>query len=293
MHHKIKTNLHTETNKILKYLNRPFPNQISDNQKWFDTFGIGFLIAVALIIFQPFGIDNLTIKYKNLLLSGFGIIYSTVNFLYYTISQKIFRNANWTVKNEIIVSLLIFFVVGVFNWLYAVAWIPAFTFSIASFVQFQYYTLTFGALPVLFFALIIENQNLKNAINSANIINKAIALQNIVEPVKTIQLNGFTLKIDDILYFNSYQNYIDIVVYQNNTTKKLLHRTTLKQLTAQLADYPQFVQCHKSYIVNKEKIQRAEGNSQGLILTLKNCNETIPVSRSYVNMLKNKITNIN
>ena len=183
--------------------------------------------------------------------------------------------------------------VGVFNWLYAVAWIPAFTFSIASFLQFQYYTLTFGALPVLFFGLIIENQNLKNTINSANTINKAIALQNVVEPVKTIQLNGFTLKIDDILYFNSYQNYIDIVVNQNNTIKKLLHRTTLKQLTAQLADYPQFVQCHKSFIVNKEKIQRAEGNSQGLILTLKNCNETVPVSRSYVNMLKNKISNSN
>jgi len=141
--------------------------------------------------------------------------------------------------------------------------------------------------------LIIENQNLKNTINSANTINKAIALQNVVEPVKTIQLNGFTLKIDDILYFNSYQNYIDIVVNQNNTIKKLLHRTTLKQLTAQLADYPQFVQCHKSFIVNKEKIQRAEGNSQGLILTLKNCNETVPVSRSYVNMLKNKISNSN
>lgn len=285
--------MQTETNKISKYLNRPFPNQISDKQKWFDTLGIGAVIAVALIIFQPFGIDNLITDYKFLLLSVFGIIYAVVNFLYYTISPKIFTSNKWTVKNEIIVSLLVFFVVGVLNWLYAVAWIPAFTFSIASFVQFQYYTLTFGALPVLFFGLIIENQNLKNTINSANTINKAIALQNVVEPVKTIQLNGFTLKIDDILYFNSYQNYIDIVVYQNNSTKKLLHRTTLKQLTAQLVDYPQFVQCHKSFIVNKEKIQRAEGNSQGLTLTLKNCNETIPVSRSYVNMLKNKITNSN
>ncbi|KAF5037123.1 LytTr DNA-binding domain protein [anaerobic digester metagenome] len=279
--------------KIIKYLNRPFPYQIEPKYKWFDTFGIGFLIAILLLIFQPFGIEILTIKYKNLLLSVFGIIYAVVNFLYYTISPKIFTSNKWTVKNEIIVSLLVFFVVGVLNWLYAVAWIPAFTFSIASFLQFQYYTLTFGALPVLFFGLIIENQNLKNTINSANTINKAIALQNVVEPVKTIQLNGFTLKIDDILYFNSYQNYIDIVVNQNNTIKKLLHRTTLKQLTAQLADYPQFVQCHKSFIVNKEKIQRAEGNSQGLILTLKNCNETVPVSRSYVNMLKNKISNSN
>ncbi|OQA84755.1 MAG: putative two-component response-regulatory protein YehT [Bacteroidetes bacterium ADurb.Bin234] len=279
--------------KIIKYLNRPFPYQIEPKYKWFDTFGIGFLIAILLLIFQPFGIEILTIKYKNLLLSVFGIIYAVVNFLYYTISPKIFTSNKWTVKNEIIVSLLVFFVVDVLNWLYAVAWIPAFTFSIASFLQFQYYTLTFGALPVLFFGLIIENQNLKNTINSANTINKAIALQNVVEPVKTIQLNGFTLKIDDILYFNSYQNYIDIVVNQNNTIKKLLHRTTLKQLTAQLADYPQFVQCHKSFIVNKEKIQRAEGNSQGLILTLKNCNETVPVSRSYVNMLKNKISNSN
>ena len=285
--------MQSETNKISKYLNRPFPNQISDKQKWFDTLGIGFLIALALIVFEPFGIDNLMIKYKYLLLSGFGIIYAAINYLYYTISPKIFRNAKWSVKNEIILSLLIFFVVGFFNWLYAVAWIPAFTFSIVSFLQFQYYTLTFGALPVLFFTLIIENSNLKSTIQSAIAINNAIEKQNVEKPNQIIQLNEFTLNIDDILYFNSYQNYIDIVVIQNNTTKKLLHRTTLKQLTAQLADYKQFVQCHKSYIVNKEKIQKAEGNSQGLVLTLKNCNETVPVSRSYVNVLKNKITNTN
>lgn len=285
--------MQTEPNKISKYLNRPFPNQISDKQKWFDMLGIGVLIAVALIIFEPFGIANLTIKYQNLLLSGFGIIYTVVNFLYYTISPKIFTSNKWTVKNEIIVSLLIFCVVGVFNWLYAVAWIPAFTFSIVSFMQFQYYTLTFGALPVLFFALIIENSNLKSTIQSATAINNAIEMQNAEKSNQSIQLNGHTLSIDDILYFNSYQNYIDIVVNQNNATKKLLHRTTLKQLTAHLADYPQFVQCHKSFIVNKEKIQKAEGNSQGLVLTLKNCNETVPVSRSYVNVLKNKITNTN
>lgn len=279
--------------KIIKYLNRPFPYQIEPKYKWFDTFGIGFLIAILLLIFKPFGIEILTIKYKNLLLSGFGIIYSAVNLLFYTISPKIFRKGNWTVKNEIFLSILIFFVIGVFNWLYAVAWIPAFTFSLASFVQFQYYTLTFGALPVLFFALIIENQNLKNAINSANTINNAIEIQKAIEPTNSIQLNGYILNIDNILYFSSYQNYVDIVVNQNNTTKKLLQRTTLKQLTALLADYPQFVQCHKSFIVNKEKIQKAEGNSQGLTLTLKNSTETVPVSRSYVNKLKSKITNIN
>lgn len=285
--------MQTKPNKISKYLNRPFPKQISDKQKWFDTLGIGFLIAVALIIFEPFKIDNLIINYKYLLLSGFGIIYALVNFLYYTISPKIFRYGKWTVKNEIIVSLIIFFVIGIFNWLYAVAWIPAFNFSIISSLKFQYYTLTFGALPVLFTALIIENSNLKTAIQSATVINNSIEKQETEKPNQNIQLNGFTLNINDILYFNSYQNYIDIVVNQNNTTKKLLHRTTLKQLAAQLAEYPQFVQCHKSYIVNTEKIQKAEGNSQGLILTLKNCNETVPVSRSYLKLLKNKIQSIN
>jgi len=86
--------------KIIKYLNRPFPYQIEPKYKWFDTFGIGFLIAILLLIFQPFGIEILTIKYKNLLLSVFGIIYAVVIFCITPFRQKYLRVTNGQLKTK-------------------------------------------------------------------------------------------------------------------------------------------------------------------------------------------------
>ncbi len=278
-------------NKILKYLNRPFPSQIGSKYKWFDTLGIAFIISLALILFQPFGINELHINYKTMLLSGFGVIYAIVNTIYYFISPSFLKKITWTVKHEIIVSLLFFFVVGLANWIYAVLWIPIFSFSFVSLLQFQYYTLVFGALPVVSFSLIIENTNLKSSIKTVQAINKAIEKQDVVKTSNSIQINGFSIEIDDVLYFNSYQNYVDIILYQNNEIKKIINRSTLKHIKFQLVDYPQFAQCHKSFIVNTKKIQKTEGNALGLILTLKNCSETVPVSRSFVTLIKDKFIN--
>lgn len=290
MHHnKTKQTLTKLNDNIKRYLNRPFPNQISATGKWFDILGVALILTIALNVFQPFGLNELDINFKNLLLSGFGLIYASVNTTYYAFVPRLYKNRNWTIKSEIVVSMIIFFVVGILNWLYATVWIPKFSISFGSFLQFQFYTIVFGALPVLLFSLFIENQNLKQSIKSANIINNAIVKPNTNNEIKILQLNRFSINIKDILFFNSYQNYVDIVVYENDQTKKYVHRTTLKQLKQQLADFPQFVQCHKSFIVNTTKIIRAEGNSQGLILNIENYKETIPVSRTFVNDLKKEI----
>jgi len=285
--------LQTERNKILKYINRPYPIQILDKYIWWDTFGIALIIAIAINLLQPFGMNELHINYKYLLLSGFGVIYAFVNILYYLSFEKFFKNHKWTVKNEIVASLVLFFIAGIFNWLYAISWIPAFSCTYISFLKFQYYTLVFGALPVVFFSLFIENRNLKNSIKYSELINSKIEKQVCKPENKTLQLNGYSINTEQILYFNSYQNYVDIYIVQEDKLTTLLLRYTFKQLLIQLADYPFFIQCHKSYIVNKNKIVKTEGNSQGLLLYLDNCKNTIPVSRSYINVLKNQFTNSN
>ena len=49
------------------------------------------------------------------------------------------------------------------------------------------------------------------------------------------------------------------------------------------------VQCHRTFLVNTEKIIRASGNAQGFTLQLKDLPETIPVSRKYVPQIRKSL----
>jgi len=47
-----------------------------------------------------------------------------------------------------------------------------------------------------------------------------------------------------------------------------------------------FFQCHRAYIINIEKVKKAEGNSQGFLLDIEGLDFKIPVSRNYVGKFK-------
>ncbi len=76
--------------------------------------------------------------------------------------------------------------------------------------------------------------------------------------------------LDDIIYIESDRNYLTIIT----TTQKLTYIESLKNWTEKLCD-EQFVQVHKSYIINSKKVDRVSGN-QVFINDLK-----IPIGRTY------------
>lgn len=76
----------------------------------------------------------------------------------------------------------------------------------------------------------------------------------------------------DILFIEGLENY----VYIHTETHKLLTRTTMKRISEMLPD-GNFLQVHKSYIINTKKIDLIDGNSI-LIGT-----HSITVARNYRN----------
>lgn len=78
---------------------------------------------------------------------------------------------------------------------------------------------------------------------------------------------------DDILYLVSEGNYINVVM----RTGKILTRMTFNEMEAILPT-ANFVRVHRSYIVNKDHIDRIERHQ----VTIKN--ELIPISENYRNM---------
>ena len=66
------------------------------------------------------------------------------------------------------------------------------------------------------------------------------------------------------------------------------HRQLRATLTSVLADAKNksIFQCHRSFIVNLNRILSAHGNSNGYQLTMGDDHHVVPVSRSYVAKLR-------
>lgn len=87
----------------------------------------------------------------------------------------------------------------------------------------------------------------------------------------------------DILFVEGVENYVSI----QTTTGKIITHSTLSSMLQNLPA-SQFVQAHKSFIVNMEQITTIEGNLLGID------KYTVPVSRTYRDktmetILKNKL----
>ena len=64
-------------------------------------------------------------------------------------------------------------------------------------------------------------------------------------------------------------------------TEKELLRLTLLNFLEKVDPDKNIVRCHKSYIVNLDKVENVHGNARSLMLEIKGLDFEIPVSRSF------------
>jgi hypothetical protein len=102
--------------------------------------------------------------------------------------------------------------------------------------------------------------------------------------VKIYDENGvlhIAIDLDKILYFQSADNYVAIYFNKNDKIRKELVRTTMKKLENQVKSYP-IKRCHRSYMVNMNKIAITERSPKGLLVHLLDFSEiAVPVSKNY------------
>jgi DNA-binding LytR/AlgR family response regulator len=90
------------------------------------------------------------------------------------------------------------------------------------------------------------------------------------------------LAVDEVLYFQASEKYTDVVT----AAERHVIRMSLKELTQRL-DAEQFVQIHRSTIVNLKAIDRIERDILGRTLVhLKNHGDVLAVSRAYLGQFR-------
>ncbi len=92
----------------------------------------------------------------------------------------------------------------------------------------------------------------------------------------------FSVKKENLIYLESTENYINICYLNNGKITKYLLRDTMKKMDEKFAG-TDIIRCHRSYMVNFEKVKVIRKEKDGLKLDFDDPQVSdIPVSRTYV-----------
>ncbi|MFO7617970.1 MAG: LytTR family DNA-binding domain-containing protein [Bacteroidales bacterium] len=90
-----------------------------------------------------------------------------------------------------------------------------------------------------------------------------------------------TLNLDDLIYIEANENYVNIHYVENLKLGRFLLRNSLKKLEQELIGYP-VVRCHRSFMINLLKIKLLRKNKTGYsALMAAPENPEIPVTETY------------
>jgi LytTr DNA-binding domain len=276
---------------MLRFLKKayPFNTDLIHNAKII--FFISVVLGLFMFFLQPFNFYELPVKEKLTISTLTAIITFAIlsfNLLvlpsYFT---RLFVTEKWNIWKEIIWN----------TWMLS-------TLVASYFLYFQYaklgssYTgITFakiiliGVIPISILVFLNQNRLLKLNLNDAMDLNKKI-LSNISSENDTILFesdyknDSISLSVKSIITIKSAGNYIEIFWKEKNKTNKHLVRMKLIEAEELLKSYNYIFKCHRTYLINTNHVENAEGNSQGLSLNLAKLNFNIPVSRPYVTKLK-------
>ncbi len=103
------------------------------------------------------------------------------------------------------------------------------------------------------------------------------------------QTHRLTIMFDKLLYIESFVNYVVIYYEQHDEIVSFHLRSSIKRIENQEFS-PQLVRCHRSFMVNFNKIVIFKKEKEGAFLQFENTTlPEIPVSKTYLEKITQKI----
>ena len=251
-----------------------------------DSLVYGIAIWAILYLFQPFGFSSYS--GNEFLLAGiFGLITFCCCFLYGFLLNYLLQCIKpWRIWHHgcSILGLILF--IAVCNFL-TFSFIFRFPITLRLFLMFLYWTVLIGVLITAASISIGYHRFMKEKMEAL--------LSNTAEEQKDVSItihdtnvrsNDLSIPINSLLFIEAKKNNVSVCYLKDDKPVMMELHTTLTAVLADLKDFDNIFQCHRSFIVNVNNITSARGNSNGYQLTLGPSTATIPVSRSYVPQLK-------
>lgn len=212
----------------------------------------GLAIAAFLVLFQPFQIRQTSTDTLTLSLLNMVVIHSLLFYLFASLGTKV----RFLPKNNVHQLLLFVFIVAIFSKTSHVL-LGLSSFKLEKTLEWMY--ASFLVLPI---PHLIKIWGFKIP----------LFFQRFTPPA----FRGIPL--EQIGFLKAMENYVEIWYEEGNEVHHQMIRSTLKSVLRELE--PDFLKCHRSFLVNQIKIHQISVNARGgqLILILGDREFEIPVS---------------
>jgi hypothetical protein len=100
------------------------------------------------------------------------------------------------------------------------------------------------------------------------------------------------VKLADVLFIRSAENYIELFYLKGDKVEKQMIRETLKNMESRLVQRKRFVRCHRTCIVNTLHIEKLQRNYGVHFLKMKFIEVSLPVSRQYLLQVKEALASM-
>lgn len=301
-------------NKLIKLLQTPYPALC---KRWKTVVVPSLIVFLIIYLLQPFGISRMA-PVKLPVLLGYAVVSSAALSIMVYLLPWLFpayhKEQSWTVGKELLHTLVVCLLIGLFNWLYT-AWAFGLSPDWRLLGICMIWVVLLAPFPIVFF--IMWNRNLVLARNLREATELNACLKHTGRSVTVAEKRdaaagsshlvfaGATKEVleveaADFLYAEAEGNYVKITFRpagQDNApasegadreVRKTL-RITMKQMEQAVEGCPFIVRCHRAFLVNVGRVTDVSGNSQGYRLRLEGCRDEVPVSRAYAKQVRTMI----
>ncbi|GAC18152.1 LytTR family DNA-binding domain-containing protein [Paraglaciecola arctica] len=248
----------------------------------------------VLFLFQPFGTNNDLISYKFLRLAGYGLVTFCALLLSGALEIGLTRLKLKSHFHRLLIPSLYIVIVAVFNHSYfVVAMLGSWHWQ--NQLLFVFYTLAIGLFPICFMFLVNRHSVTISPPQQID-LGQTQTEGNPSTQVKLITLSGenkddyVQLALSHLLFIKSADNYCELALLDGDSCSHKLLRCSLTNLLKQLPNNLQVIRCHRSYAVNVLLVKAWQGNAAGLQLSMQAGDVVVPVSRTYVDVIKQALS---
>lgn len=269
---------------LMKYMNllkKDYPFQLI---KLKDALFVSLSIMVILLLLRPFNLY----KYDgNIWLLAFG--YAAVTFSSMLLINPVKIGCHklfpfWNIGLELLLTAFIIFFISIANYFYTYLTFSSMALSPSSFMHWIFITFSVGLFPSLFMVYHQYNRFRIKA-DRSSVLNEKEEISNIINFGKYSSKNDFQIEQNEFLYAEVQCNKVYVHFVRSHEVHTWELKTTFKNISDSICNH-HIIQCHRSFIINIDMVEKIVGNSNGYKLKLRCVNEQIPVSRKYTSSMK-------
>jgi hypothetical protein len=275
---------------MLSKLISPYPAPRPDRTAVLSGLFMGLFVGLFLLYFLPFGLGKGPFAHATVRVAFFGLI-TLASFLVLEVLLPLlvppwFKDQDWKVWHRIGYYLVLLWLIATLNGLY-INYLSGMDFNWQNYGSIIGQTMALGMLPVTMIVMYRYNEKMVFYLKEAAEMERTSRLRIVSVPVPdTAQAPGDQ---DVFLAAEAFGNYVKVYYASDTGWRKEVQRLTLSKLVDEMAVVG-VIRCHRSFAVSTEQVRHISGNAQGLQLQVGAGALEVPVSRSYIKLVRETLS---